>query len=50
MFEVCLSCVAAEALMGICLNEVLAITLGHVLLAAYEQAVEDCAQSFFSKV
>ncbi|MBF2083005.1 hypothetical protein [Thermoleptolyngbya sp. C42_A2020_037] len=50
MFEVCLSCAAAEALMGICLTEVLAIALGHVLMAAYEQAVEEGVRQFFSKV
>ncbi|BAU42476.1 hypothetical protein O77CONTIG1_02297 [Leptolyngbya sp. O-77] len=36
--------------MGICLTEVLAIALGHVLMAAYEQAVAEGVQQFFSKV
>lgn len=49
MFEVCLSCAAVEVLMGICLAEVLAIALEHVLMAAYEQSVEDCARKFLSK-
>lgn len=49
MFEVCLSCAAAEVVLGISLTEVLAIALGHVVIAVYEHAVEDFARELFSK-
>jgi hypothetical protein len=48
MFEICLSCAAAEALVGITLTDLLAVTLGHMLLVAYEHSIGEVSRQLFS--
>jgi hypothetical protein len=49
MFEICLSCAAAEVLAGISLTELLAAVVAQLVVIVCEKAVEDCAKNFVLK-
>lgn len=44
MAEICLSCAAIE-LLGISVAELVAMTLGHTLVAVCEQSIKHCIQN-----
>lgn len=45
MFEICLSCVAAEVL-GITLTEVLGMAVSHMVVTVCEKPIEACVKGF----